>query len=319
MKSIQLKILMCIVISLAEICLGKQITGDSQSLDFTRWHDVIYGRKHGMALTMDVFTSEKAKGIGVIWVVSGSGRSDIKRIDKPSYQKCIQTLVNRGYTVFAVVHSSAPRFTLQDMVPDIHRAVRFIRFQAIDFGVNASQIGIVGASAGGGLSLLLGTAGKEGDPNNVDPVERFSSKVQAVGSFFAPTDWLDFDNKGTNILDFQKTKYGSVDPSFVFHEFDENKQIYRLITDRKRIIEQLKDCSPIIHVSRDDAPTIIVHGDADPFIPFHQSKRMINSLTKAGVPSKLVTRESKGHGWTNWERDVTLIADWFDVHLRMAN
>jgi acetyl esterase/lipase len=318
-KSIKLKVLMCIAISLTEICPRKHIKGDTQSMDFTRQQDVIYGRKHGMALTMDVFTPEQAKGIGIIWVVSGSGRSDIKRIDKPSYKKCIQTLVNRGYTVFAVVHSSAPRFTLQDMVPDIHRAVRFIRFQAADFGINAGQIGIVGASAGGGLSLLLGTASKEGDPNNVDPVERVSSKVQATGSFFGPTDWLDFDNKGTNILDFQKTRYGSVDPSFVFHEFDENKQIYRLITDRKHIIEQLKDFSPIMHVSQDDAPTIIVHGDADPFIPIHQSRRMINSLTKAGVPSKLITRKSKGHGWMNWEKDITLIADWFDVHLRMAN
>jgi dipeptidyl aminopeptidase/acylaminoacyl peptidase len=287
----------------------------NQSIEFTRKRDVIYGRKHGMALTMDVFTPENAKGIGVLWVVSGSGRSDHTKIDTPSYRERIQILLNKGYTVFAVVHSSAPRFVLQEMAEDIHRAVRFVRFHADEFHVDPNRIGIAGASAGGSLSLLVGTSGNEGNPNHVDPVERVSSKVQAVGSFFAPTDWLDFDGKGTDVLDFQKAKYGSVDPSFVFYDFDENQQIYRIITDKKQIRKHLKEYSPISHVTRDDAPTVIVHGDADPFIPFQQSRRMINRLEKAGIPSKLITRKGKGHGWTNWERDVTLIADWFDKQL----
>src|SRR5262245_15172906 len=39
--------------------------------NWTRTQDVIYGRKYGLALTMDVFTPKKARGIGVIFVVSG--------------------------------------------------------------------------------------------------------------------------------------------------------------------------------------------------------------------------------------------------------
>ena len=39
---------------------------------FTLHQDVIYGRKYGMALTMDVFTpKENANGAAVICVVSG--------------------------------------------------------------------------------------------------------------------------------------------------------------------------------------------------------------------------------------------------------
>ena len=40
--------------------------------DFTRQTDVVYGRKFGTALTMDVFTpKEKTNGAAVIWVVNG--------------------------------------------------------------------------------------------------------------------------------------------------------------------------------------------------------------------------------------------------------
>lgn len=40
--------------------------------DFTRQTDVVYGRKPGLALTMDVFTpKENANGAAVVWVVSG--------------------------------------------------------------------------------------------------------------------------------------------------------------------------------------------------------------------------------------------------------
>ena len=39
---------------------------------WTRTQDVIYGRKHGMALTLDVFApKEHANGAAVVWVVSG--------------------------------------------------------------------------------------------------------------------------------------------------------------------------------------------------------------------------------------------------------
>src|SRR5258708_2119626 len=42
------------------------------SANFTRTEDVIYGRKFGTALTMDVFTpKENANGKGIIWCVSG--------------------------------------------------------------------------------------------------------------------------------------------------------------------------------------------------------------------------------------------------------
>ena len=47
-------------------------TASAQDAKFDRKEDVVYGRKFGTALTMDVFTpKEKPNGKGVIFCVSG--------------------------------------------------------------------------------------------------------------------------------------------------------------------------------------------------------------------------------------------------------
>ena len=313
MRLIPLSICICFCACVVTLCLPTQATEDTNAAQFSRQHNVIFGHKHGMAMTMDVFTPAKANGIGILWVLSGSGRSSIEMIDKPGYQKCFHALLSKGYTVFAVVHSSAPRFTLQDMVPDIRRAIRFVRYHAKEFDIDANRIGIAGASAGGTLALLMGTTGQNGDTNHADPVERVSSSVQAVSCFFGPSDWLNFDGKGTDVLTFQKEKYGSIDPSFLF--YDPNQQEHQILTDEHKINALLKAYSPMAHVTPDDAPTLIIQGEADPFIPFQQSQRMIKILRENKVSCQLISRPDKGHGWNGWEDDTLLTADWFDKYL----
>src|ERR1043166_6390486 len=49
---------------------------------FVRTADVIYGRKYGMALTLDIFKpAAKANGAAVVWVVSGGWVSAHEIID----------------------------------------------------------------------------------------------------------------------------------------------------------------------------------------------------------------------------------------------
>src|ERR1700679_596719 len=170
---------------LAGLAFGSACFG-ADDPPFDRKEDVIYGRKFGTALTMDVFTPRKdANGIGVVLVVSGGFVSSHESI-QPVF---IRPLTDRGYTVFAVVHGSQPRFTVPEIIADMNRAVRFIRYHSKDYGIDPAHIGICGASAGGHLSLMIGTAGTEGKPDANDPVDRESSRVQAVACFFPPTDF----------------------------------------------------------------------------------------------------------------------------------
>src|SRR5207302_102584 len=141
-----------------------------------RQEDVIYGRKYGSALTMDVFTPPKQNGAAIIWAASGGWFSAHEFVNA----RFPQEYTSRGYTVFAVVHGSQPKYAIPEVLQDMHRAVRFIRFHAKDYHIDPDRIGITGGSAGGHLSLMQGTAGTMGDPNAKDPIDRESSRVQAV-------------------------------------------------------------------------------------------------------------------------------------------
>jgi acetyl esterase/lipase len=277
---------------------------------FTRQEDVIYGRKFGTALTMDVFTPKQgANGAAVVFAVSGGWFSDPRSINVT----LIGEFLRRGYTVFAVVHGSQPRFTIPEAVEDMHRAVRYIRHRAKDFRIEPDRLGIAGGSAGGHLSLMQGTTGKDGDPKAPDPVDRASSRIQAVACFFPPTDFLNYGEKGKVALG-RGTLEGFKAP-FDFLELDKITRSFNLVLDEGKRREIGKQISPVYHVSKDSAPTRIIHGDGDKLVPIQQAELIIAALQKAGVPAELVVKKGAGHGWPQLEKDIPILADWFDRFL----
>jgi len=289
--------------------------GFAADTDFERQRDIIYGRKFGTALTMDLFTPQKnAKGVGVIIVVSGGFVSSHDSIS-PAF---VTPLTHRGYTVFTVVHGSQPRYTVPEIIQDMNRAVRFIRFHAKDYGIDADRIGVTGASAGGHLSLMLGTAGDQGDPNAKDPVDRISSRVQAVACFFPPTGFLNYGKLGE-----QKIHATDHAPpyraAFDYRELDKESRLWVPITDSKRLAEITRQISPVSHVSSDDPPTLIIHGDQDKLVPLQQSELIVDKLKKVGVQTNLMVKKGAGHGWFGLDKDETQLIDWFDKYLKKVS
>jgi acetyl esterase/lipase len=270
----------------------------SQNAAPARVQDVIYGRKFGTALTMDVFKPARPNGIGALWMVSGGWVSSHDNVS----EGFARPFTDRGQTVFAIVHGSQPKFTVPEILQDIHRATRFVRYHAREYGVDPDRLGICGGSAGGHLSLMQGTRGAAGDPNARDPVDRASSRVQAVACFFPPTDFLNWGKEGQEALTFAMLK-----PFYVaFGSIPED--------EAKR--QQLqKELSPIYFVSKAMPPTLIIHGDADALVPIQQSQRIMEKLEEAGVPHQLVVRPGKGHGWPTMGEDLPLLADWFEKYL----
>jgi acetyl esterase/lipase len=287
-----------------------QATGEEPA--FTRQEDVIYGRKFGTALTMDVFKPRsRANGAAIVWVVSGGFFSSHEAI-RPIF---IKPFLARGYTVFAVVHGSQPRFQIPEIIQDMNRAVRFIRHHARDFGIDPNRIGVTGASAGGHLSLMLGTAGDKGDPRAADPVDRESSRVQAVACFFPPTDFLNFGGPGKEYIHATDHR-PPFRAAFDYRELDKKSMLWERIGDTEKLRQIARNISPIYHISPDDPPTCIVHGDKDDLVPLQQSQTFIAKLKEAGVEGKLVVKEGAGHGWLDLVKDIDQFVDWFDGHLR---
>jgi acetyl esterase/lipase len=267
--------------------------------DFKRTEDVIYGRKFGMALTLDVFQPAHPNGVGILLMISGGWFSSHDGINPHFFR----ALLERGYTVFAVVHGSQPKFTVREVEVDIHRAVRFVRHHAAEYGVDPNRLGITGGSAGGHLSLIMATQGAKGDPQAKDPVDRDSSEVQCVACFFPPTDFLNYSKPG--------------EVAFTVPALQPFKIAFGINPDTEEERQKVgREISPIYSVHSNQPPILILHGDADTLVPIYQSRTFVKRCQEVGAEARLIEEPGKGHGWPGMDKDVTVLADWFDQHLR---
>jgi acetyl esterase/lipase len=272
------------------------------NVDYKRTEDVIYGRKFGTALTLDVLQPAKPNGLGVIALVSGGWFSAHEAINP----KTFQPLMAHGYTIFAVVHGSQPKYIVTEIEPDIHRAVRFIRHNAATYGVDPHRLGLTGGSAGGHLSLTMATQGRAGNPSAKDAVEQESSEVQCVACFFPPTDFLNYGQPGEDAVGVG-----------VLKDF---KSAFGPLADTAEGRQKLgHEISPIYFIHSNMPPILIIHGDADKLVPIYQSRMFVKRCEEVSSPAKLIAREGKVHGWAGMEKDMEIFADWFDQNLRGAN
>jgi acetyl esterase/lipase len=273
--------------------------------------DVVYGHKDGLALTFDVYRPAKPHGAAVISILSGGWRSSWDLLQqfvesaegglRPMTADEAETalgqfvahsyasLLDRGFTVFAVRHGSSPRYGMADIVADVRRSVRFIRYHAPDYGVDAERLGVWGGSAGGHLSLLLGTTAEPGDPDAEDAFLREPARVDAVVAYFPPTDlvrWATAQRRGAF-------------PAVALTE------------------EEARTYSPIRFASADAAPSLILHGDADALVPIVEGETMHQALSESGAIAQFIRIEGAGHGFAGQDavRANAEMVRWFEQHL----
>ena len=275
--SIALPLALCASIALA--------AGPAQLVPVQIDSDVVYGHKMGMALTFDVLKPAKANGAAVLFMVSGGW---ISRWAPPEQTaERFDDLLQNGFTVIAVRHGSSPLFKVPEAVDDVRRATRYIKANAGRWGIDPSRLGVFGGSAGGHLSLMLGTGGDEGDPAAEDPVLRASSRVAAVVAYFPPVDLTGIagPNDRFPALDFDPTLAKSV--------------------------------SPIFQVSADDVPSLMIHGDADELVPLRNSERIVEALKGAGVATDLIVLPGAKHGFEGEQAEAATQAmvRWFQAYL----
>ena len=241
--------------------------------DVTITPDVVYGHKSGLAMTFDVFTpTENANGAAILFMVSGGWYSSWSPPEQT--QGLFKPLTDKGFTVFAVRHGSSPKFSIPEAVADVRRSVRFIRMNAERFKIDDSRLGVYGYSAGGHLSLVLGTASDEGDPNAKDPIDKVSDRVSAVVAFVAPTDLRIMVNDAPDRL-----------PAYA--------RFPALTLDMK----SAEAGSPLVHVTPDDPPTLLIAGDQDDLVPITHSRNMQAAFEEANVESRLIEVAGAGHGF----------------------
>ncbi len=223
-----------------------------------------------------------------------------KEIESRKHEHWVQGLLQGGYTLFVARHGSLPRYYVPEMIEDIRRSVRYVRHHAEQYGVDPNHLGITSGSSGGHLSLMVATTGDDGKPGAEDPVERESSRVQAVVAWFPPTDLVN---------------WGMTDGYVTINKIkpDLLSSIFVEITDMKA---QLQSISPINFVTPDDPPLLLIHGLRDLTVPVQQSRIMREKYEGTGLDVRYIEHKTGGHTyWPGIMDEYPAVWQWFDHYL----
>lgn len=257
--------------------------------------DVVYGHKDGMALTFDVIKPKaNANRAAVVFMVSGGWVSNYTPPQQMAER--FKVLLDKGFTVIALRHGGSPKYLIPEIVGDVRRGIRFIRFNAKQWGIDADRLGVFGGSAGGHLSLMIGTASDNGDPTAKEDFMKESDRVASVVAYFPPVDLRPIV-RGPNA-----PNDGSVGARFPALNFEK---------------EKAADFSPIVFVTPDDPPTLLIHGDKDTLVPIINSQTIYDAFKKNNVKTDFVTIAGAGHGFEGEDakRAMALVVAWFEQTL----
>jgi acetyl esterase/lipase len=251
-------------------------------------------------LRLDLYRPETAGGSLplVVWIHGGGWA----RGDKANPMAL--PLSGRGYVVASVNYrlSGVAKFPAQ--VEDCRAAVRWLRANASAYSIDPRRVGVWGASAGGHLVALLGTAGDETRWDTVGGSPGQSARVQAVCDYYGPANFAVEHMPG-----------GGKGP-----ESPVGLLLGGPVDERK---EEARQASPTTYVSRDDPPFLIFHGDKDPRVPIEQSEMLHAALKDAGVDTTFVRVKDGGHGFRpgcdpSPEQIRAQVAAFFDKHLKRS-
>ena len=228
--------------------------------------DVVFGTGGGRELRCDIYRppAGTTNGIGVLLVHGGGWQNG----DRTQLQGYGILLGRKGFLCVASEYRLTGESLWPAQIEDVKAAIRWMRANARELGIDADKLIISGNSAGGHLSLVAaGTANMpafEGTGGN----DGVSTAVAATIAFYPPTS---LDRKSWGGL---PVLFGEGAP-----------------------IDTLRSASPLTYAAAGHPPALIIHGNADEIVPAREATEMYDALHAAGVAVELHMYANQPHGF----------------------
>lgn len=250
--------------------------------------EVVFSRRENLELAMTVIAPWRPKGENVpvprrplIVFVQGSSWTTPRRgVELPQLSRFAQM----GYVVATVSHrDSTEGYAFPEYLKDVKCAIRFLRANADEYGVDPTRVAIWGTSSGGNAALLAGLTG-DAPHFKTEEYAAFSDTVQVVVECFGPANL----------------------PKMIFPEEyapgSREEAIFTGLMGGRDIQTTLKQMSPVNYVIPGEAypPFLILQGDADPIVPYEQSLEMFHTLVDAGVDARMICVDGAPHEGNFW-------------------
>lgn len=202
-------------------------------------------------------------------------------------------LTEAGFAVAGVSVRSSGQAQFPAQVHDVNAAIRWLRANADEFGLDADRFAIMGDSSGGWVATMAGlTSGTEELEGTIGTVG-VSSEVQAVVDFYGPTDFL--------LMDYQE-------PSTIVHDDPDSPESRLIGCPIQECPEQTQAANPLNYVGDDDPPVLILHGQADPLVPHGQSRILYEALSESCNDVRFHSIPDVGHSMSFLD-DTSLAED----------
>ena len=286
----------CALVALAARRAGAADGGSPpSSVEFVR--DVVYCRAGGAELKLDLARPKIiTRPLPCVVVLHGGGWTGGSRAELATVT---WLFAGRDFVSASIDYRLAPTHHFPAAVEDVKCAIRYLRRHAQEYQIDPQRIGAAGFSAGGNLAMMLGTTRADDGLEGAGGWPEESSRVQAVVSFFGPTDLAAADVPETTRRIFGSYLGGTA---------AEQPATYR-------------KASPLTYVRADSAPMLLFQGTADRLVPATQAVHMAEAMTRVGVAGRIELLVGAPHGdWVPAEIKRTTRASFafFDTYLRPA-
>ena len=236
---------------------------------------------------------DKSKPLPGIIVIHGGGFNDGDKA-RGRELNISESLTLKGYVCMSInykLRRMQGQVTWPQSVHDAKAAVRYLRKEAANLGVDPEKIGVIGCSAGGNLAMMLATTGPADGFDAVagEPYQDISARVTCAIDFYGAVDLMNYHDMKM----FAKTR-------------EEAPELY-------------KKGSPITYLDAKDPPMLLVHGTADVTVPLSQSETYLKIAKAQGAPCVLEVILEAPHTFDLQpkQRDLRpLVTGFFDQHLK---
>jgi acetyl esterase/lipase len=235
---------------------------------------------------------EDGKKYPGVLIIHGGGWTGGKR-DAAREINIGSTMASHGYVCLSIdylLHDpQSDKSCWPQNLYDCKTAVRWLRANAERLHLDTGHIGVIGGSAGGHLSSMVGVTGKSDGLDPPGPYGDQSCAVNCVVDLYGPTDLAEW------------------------------KDIAALRKTRSEAPELYKAFSVVTYLDKNDPPFLIMHGTADTTVPVSQSELLAAALTKIGVDNQLEIIEGAPHTFHLQPKQKDLrpiVLAFFDKHLK---
>jgi acetyl esterase/lipase len=274
----------------AIVCLSLMpMTHAQPTNSFPLWTNAAPGALGSEAKDVPTLTpfypgADKATGAAIV-VLPGGGYSGLASHEGEGYARWLNEF---GVTAFVLKYRlGSGGYHHPVMLQDGARAIRYVRANAEEWGLDPKRIGIIGSSAGGHLASTVLTHFESGKPEDADPIERVSSRPDIGILCYAVITMGKFTHRGSK----------------------EN------LLGKNPAPELVEELSNELRVTTNTPPCFLWSTYEDKTVPVENTLMFAEALRKAGVPFDLHVFQKGGHGmglgsrendpgkWHPWTRD----------------